>query len=735
MATEGEPYVVAGQDTQQNHVGHDSPLHTPSRRHHHRPWWRRWWRSIEDDAKHLTTINYSPEEREKQIRKLVDDNGFNFKVFFVAASGFLASSYSLFATNVITPAISFVYPSCNRLNGQASQIIDLLTLIGTILGMLLMGHCADRAGRKKLYGLELLILIVATMGVVQASNGFVYQTRETYKPSMDIYAWLAWWRTALGFGIGAEYPLSAIITAEWASTESRGLMLASVKFMQSLARILAVAIGLRALRSTTAAWHASPADFTNEDGLAKLVVDRVWRWVIGIAVIPATVAIIARVTIPETPRYYVDIMKDLRKAVRNALQVYKGRRIRETNTSANAAPRSNDDQADRWFSGAWNYLKRDAYLGLRNLCLISLLWGLMDVGFYGLSLDSPSVLSTLSNTPANARPLEDQCTEESTWKPTSEPMNTNIYDVLEHNSIRSLEIVSIASVTGSFTAMLIINFFRRKMILFVTFLMLAVFFAVTGGVLISTYKDWRAPSDGIPTIVFYAITQFVYNAGPNTMIFVLAAEIFPTVYRGTFYGVAAATGKVGAIITRAIIQATGDGHKALGIRLLVFVPLMLIASLISWNLPDVQYLPTVADVETPTEPKSTTQGSEEADTARPNVVTTEPRTTRTTEVDTEEAEVGEDGNESISTEPDSSSTHTSDSDPTERIVGKRPAGFFSRLHNMPLEEIAPNPSLAGRRRRRSSAGVVQQTPAGGRLDVASTTTARPVASGALFERL
>lgn len=91
-------------------------------------------------------------------------------------------------------------------------------------------------------------------------------------------------------------------------------------------------------------------------------------------------------------------------------------------------------------------------------------------------------------------------------------------------------------------------------------------------------------------IVFYAITQIIYNAGLNTMIFVLAAEIFPTVYRGTFYGIAAATGKVGAIIIRSITLKVGDGHKALAIRLLAFGPLMLVAALISWYLPDVQYL-------------------------------------------------------------------------------------------------------------------------------------------------
>lgn len=80
----------------------------------------------------------------------------------------------------------------------------MLTLVGSICGMLIMGHLADRGGRKKLYGLELLILIVSTMGMTQASNGVLSKDN---KPSMDIYGWLAWWRIALGFGIGAEVSL------------------------------------------------------------------------------------------------------------------------------------------------------------------------------------------------------------------------------------------------------------------------------------------------------------------------------------------------------------------------------------------------------------------------------------------------------------------------------------------------------------------------------------------------
>ncbi|KAK5652692.1 hypothetical protein OQA88_10286 [Cercophora sp. LCS_1] len=670
----------------------ESPEHVKSR-------WRWWNRDIHEDVKHLTTINYSVKERERQILKLVDDNGFNSKVFFVAASGFLASSYSLFSTNVITPAISFVSPACGRLGSEPGQVIDLLTLLGSITGMLVMGHFADRAGRKRLYGLELAILIVATMGVVQASEGFTYVAPDgNSQRSMDMYAWLAWWRAALGFGIGAEYPISAIIVAEWASTESRGTMLAAVKSMQSLARILAVAIGLGALRNTASKRSLDPDALQTEPlelNKARLVVDEVWRTVIGIAIIPAAIAIFARLTIPETPRYYVDIMKDLRKAVKKALQVYKTKRVEETNTPEAGTFRQNSDQDEHWYRGAWNYLKRDKYAQLRKLALISVLWGIMDVGFYGNALDSPSALATLWHGPQALtkrdvslaalafRQVDSKasCSGDTSWRAESEPTTTTIYHMLEYNSIRSIVAVCIPSMLGSIGAILIINRFRRKMILVTTFFLIALLFAITGGTLIATFRGGRSHT---ATLVFYAITQFVYNLGPNTIIFILAAEIFPTVYRGTFYGIAAAGGKVGAIMIRAIIGKTGNQEMALGIRILIFIPFMLFAALLSWYLPDVQY--PVGDSVPPAVEEAA--GGVVVPNGEPH--------------DREQVEADD-------TSSDSASSHS-----TERNRVKGAGGFFVRLRNMTLEEIAPNPSQLDRRRKIASA---PQSPTNGTMQV------------------
>lgn len=102
--------------------------------------------------------------------------------------------------------ISYVYWKDDVSSFRLSHI-NIATLAGTILGMVLFGFLADKYGRKKLYGAELVLLITATLGVVMSSTG--------EQGSMNIFGWLVWWRICVGIGVGADYPLSAVITSEY----------------------------------------------------------------------------------------------------------------------------------------------------------------------------------------------------------------------------------------------------------------------------------------------------------------------------------------------------------------------------------------------------------------------------------------------------------------------------------------------------------------------------------------
>jgi PHS family inorganic phosphate transporter-like MFS transporter len=135
---------------------------------------------------------------------MTDHGGFNLRVWAVAASGFFTDSYNLFATNVILPSIAFVYWTEDT-HAWRETVINAMTLVGSIVGQLLFGYLADRFGRTRLYGVELAIVVFSTIGVASCSSGF---------NDMSVLGWICVWRFVMGVGIGAEYPLSAVITTE-----------------------------------------------------------------------------------------------------------------------------------------------------------------------------------------------------------------------------------------------------------------------------------------------------------------------------------------------------------------------------------------------------------------------------------------------------------------------------------------------------------------------------------------
>jgi len=90
------------------------------------------------------------------------------------------------------------------------------------------------------------------------------------------------------------------------------------------------------------------------------------------------------------------------------------------------------------------------------------------------------------------------------------------------------------------------------------------------------------------------------SIGLQTLILIIAVKVFPTIYWGTFYGVAGAVGKVGSIAILPIIGRTAKLNIGLGIRLLVAVVLMAICAKLTCLLPKTQSAqPRTPDVEIP----------------------------------------------------------------------------------------------------------------------------------------
>jgi MFS family permease len=82
--------------------------------------------------------------------------------------------------------------------------VKAATSAGAVVGQLGFGWLADVIGRRKMYGVELAIIILATLAQSLAAPG----------QAVTMTGLLLFWRVVMGIGIGGDYPLSAVITSE-----------------------------------------------------------------------------------------------------------------------------------------------------------------------------------------------------------------------------------------------------------------------------------------------------------------------------------------------------------------------------------------------------------------------------------------------------------------------------------------------------------------------------------------
>jgi PHS family inorganic phosphate transporter-like MFS transporter len=106
--------------------------------------------------------------------------------------------------------------------------------------------------------------------------------------SMRIRWWIIFWRFFMGLGIGAEHPLSAVITAEFASTNYRAIMMSCVFLMQPLGQIGAAAVGWGVLTSLAKSRGLEnipvPGAELSEQQKFDIIstIDSVWRCVVAV---------------------------------------------------------------------------------------------------------------------------------------------------------------------------------------------------------------------------------------------------------------------------------------------------------------------------------------------------------------------------------------------------------------------------------------------------------------------
>jgi PHS family inorganic phosphate transporter-like MFS transporter len=132
-----------------------------------------------------------PNERRRLALAEVDKAPFGWyhvRACIVAGVGFFTDSYDIFCVSLLTIMLGIVYyPGKGSIPTTSDTAIKLATSAGTVIGQLFFGAMADIVGRKRMYGLELIVIIFATLGQALTSGS----------PSMDIIGLIIFWRVLM----------------------------------------------------------------------------------------------------------------------------------------------------------------------------------------------------------------------------------------------------------------------------------------------------------------------------------------------------------------------------------------------------------------------------------------------------------------------------------------------------------------------------------------------------------
>jgi MFS transporter, PHS family, inorganic phosphate transporter len=161
-----------------------------------------------------------------------------------------------------------------------------------------------------MYGIELIIIIFATIALAVTGSG----------PALTIFGAMIFWRFVLGTGIGGDYPLSAIITSEFATVKWRGAMMAAVFANQGFGQFTAALVSFICTVGFKNSLETNTCGADCQEAL-----DKAWRIIYGFGAVPACGALYFRLTIPETIRYTLDVERNEKIAAADALKYVSGR--------------------------------------------------------------------------------------------------------------------------------------------------------------------------------------------------------------------------------------------------------------------------------------------------------------------------------------------------------------------------------------------------------------------------
>ena len=268
---------------------------------------------------------------------------FHLRAVLVSGMGFFTDAYDLFVIGIASSLIKDQW----HLDSGRLALLNATMLGAAFLGAFVFGRIADLVGRKRVYWIVAAIMVVAALGSAAAPSFWV----------------LIGFRFLLGFGVGGDYPVSAVMVSEYANRKDRGKLVGMVFGTQALGLIIGPLIALALLGSGVSG-------------------DVAWRVLLGLGAVPAAAVIYLRCRMPESPRYQAQVQGRPEQAASRIAGLDIGHVV------------PGDAGDPRTGVGLRAFLTNRRWL--ITLAGTAGCWFLLDYAYYGNTISTPQILGLIS---------------------------------------------------------------------------------------------------------------------------------------------------------------------------------------------------------------------------------------------------------------------------------------------------------------------------------------------------
>ena len=193
--------------------------------------------------------------------------GVQGKIFNIGGLGYMFDAWDVTLNGFLTPLLGTAF----HLSTAERGLVATANLIGLAAGAITWGTIADRLGRKRAFGLTLLIFAV-------------FSALGALSPNFGVFLVL---RFIAGIGLGGCIPVDYALVSEFSPRAQRG-------------RVLTAMDG----------WWPIGATLCGLSATLLLPLHGNWRWMLAVMIVPAVLLFWVRRGVPESPIYLAKVGRE-----------------------------------------------------------------------------------------------------------------------------------------------------------------------------------------------------------------------------------------------------------------------------------------------------------------------------------------------------------------------------------------------------------------------------------------